>query len=794
MAKARKRRRRSNAETESSGPSAFLGHESEYWRMADALRGSMDAAEYKHVVLGLIFLKYISDAFEEAHAKLEAEVDQGADPEHPDEYRAQSIFWVPPEARWTKLQSQARQPAIGRTVDDAMTAIERDNPALKDVLPKDYARPALDKARLGQVVDLVSNIKVGGAEARATDVLGSVYEYFLEQFALAEGRKGGEFYTPRSVVRLLVEMLEPYQGRVYDPCCGSSGMFVQSMAFIDAHTSGNGNLPAPKLRQAGGGNAREKISIYGQESNYTTWRMARMNLAIRGIEGQIEHGDSFQNDRHPDLRADYILANPPFNVSDWGGDRLRDDKRWEYGVPPVGNANFAWVQHFLHHLAPRGTAGFVLANGSMSSSQSGEGEIRKNLIEADLVDCMVALPGQLFRSTQIPACLWFIARDRPGQPSPGASRHPLPRGEGHYRGGLEFSGLLERAREMRRQATPAEAFAWALFRDRRFLGLKFRCQHQVGSYIVDLYCHEKRLVVELDGPVHDDPKRQPVDANRDADLESLGMTVVRIPNDHLVRHTEEALNEIADALDPSPAGRGAGGEGELRDRRREILFIDARKMGHMVDRTHRDLSPEDIARIADTYHAWRSDSSLPVREGWGEDVAVYRDISGFCKSASLEEIRKHGHVLTPGRYVGAEPQEDDLPAPKPGTYFVYVISCEGGSHYIGHTDNIPRRWKEHVSGKAAEWTRKNRPRYIPHYEEFGSREEAAARERELKTSTGRRWLKRTIAEGRARQAGGEPFEAKMARLTAQWREQQAEAKRLDAAIEANLKRLGFGDD
>ena len=529
MTTARRGRRR----TEGSDDSGVADYRSELWRMADALRGSMDAAEYKHVVLGLIFLKYISDAFEEAHAQLEAEVDQGADPEDPDEYRAQSIFWVPREARWPQLQSHAHQPTIGRAVDDAMAAIERDNSALKDVLPKDYARPALDKTRLGQVVDMVSNIKVGGADARATDVLGSVYEYFLEQFALAEGRKGGEFYTPRSVVRLLVEMLEPYQGRVYDPCCGSSGMFVQSVEFIQAHASGNGN----------GGRARGDISIYGQESNYTTWRMARMNLAIRGIEGQIEHGDSFHNDRHPDLRADYILANPPFNVSDWGGDRLRDDRRWEYGVPPAGNANFAWVQHFLYHLAPRGTAGFVLANGSMSSNQSGEGEIRKNLIEADLVDCIVALPGQLFRSTQIPACLWFLSRGRTN--------------------------------------------------------------------------------------------------------------------------------------------------GEHRDRRGETLFIDARKLGHMIDRTRRDLSPEDIARVADTYHAWRG------KEGLDE----YADVPGFCKSASLEEVRKHGHVLTPGRYVGAEPQPDD----------------------------------------------------------------------------------------------GEPFEEKMARLAAQWREQQAEAKRLDAAIEANLQRLGFGE-
>ena len=509
--------------------------------MADTLRGSMDAAEYKHVVLGLIFLKYISDAFEETHARLEGERAQGADPEDPDEYRAQNIFWVPPEARWTRLKDLARQAAIGQSVDDAMAGIERDNPALKNVLPRDYARPALDKQRLGQLIDLISNIRVGDEDARSRDVLGRVYEYFLSQFASAEGKKGGEFYTPRCVVKLLVEMLQPYQGRVYDPCCGSSGMFVQSVAFIRAHATGNehgGRAP---------GATRADISIYGQESNYTTWRLAKMNLAIRGIEGKIAHGDSFHDDRHPDLKADFILANPPFNVSDWGGERLADDKRWQYGVPPRGNANFAWVQHMVHHLSPNGVAGFVLANGSMSSNQSGEGQIRKSLIEADLVDCMVALPGQLFYSTQIPACLWFIARDRRGQPSPGAS--------------------------------------------------------------------------------------------------------------HRVRASHE------------------------------ILFIDTRKLGHMVDRTHRELTDEDIARIADTYHAWRG--------GDGE----YDDIPGFCKSATLEEIRKHGHVLTPGRYVGAEAQPEDA----------------------------------------------------------------------------------------------EPFEEKMVRLTAQWREQQAEARKLDAAIEENLKRLGFGE-
>lgn len=477
----------------SEATSANVGYEAQLWQMADALRGSMDAAEYKHVVLGLIFLKYISDAFEEQHAKLETDKVQGANPEDPDEYRALNIFWVPPEARWSHLRAQSKQATIGQLVDDAMAGVERDNPALKSVLPKDYARPALDKERLGQLIDKISNIAVGDDASRAKDVLGRVYEYFLSQFASAEGKKGGEFYTPRCVVKLLVEMIEPFHGRVYDPCCGSSGMFVQSVEFIRAHSKGNGN----------GGRAKADISIYGQESNYTTWRLARMNLAIRGIDGQIGHGDTFHNDRHPDLKADFILANPPFNISDWGGERLQGDKRWQHGAPPAGNANFAWVQHIVHHLAPAGVAGFVLANGSMSSNQSGEGEIRKSLIEADLVDCMVALPGQLFYSTQIPACLWFLARDRKN--------------------------------------------------------------------------------------------------------------------------------------------------GRFRDRRGQVLFIDARKLGLMADRTHKELTENDIARIATTFHAWRGE------QGAGD----YADIAGFCKSTPLEEVRKHGHVLTPGRFVGTEVVEND---------------------------------------------------------------------------------------------------------------------------------------
>jgi type I restriction enzyme M protein len=512
-----------------------LGFEAELFKTADKLRGNMEPSDYKHVALGLIFLKYISDAFEARHKALLAEDARAA--EDKDEYLAANVFWVPKEARWSHLQANAKKPSIGTLIDDAMRAIEKDNESLKGVLPKDYARPALNKVMLGELIDLISGIALGEEGSRSKDILGRVYEYFLGQFAGAEGKRGGEFYTPRSVVRVLVEMLEPYSGRIYDPCCGSGGMFVQSEKFVLEHGGRIGD-----------------IAIYGQESNYTTWRLAKMNLAVRGIDSRIFwnnegsfHKDEFAAQRGSDgapMKADYILANPPFNISDWGGDRLREDVRWTFGVPPAGNANYAWLQHIHYHLAPKGTAGVVLANGSMSSSQSGEGEIRKAMVEADVVDCMVALPGQLFYSTQIPACLWFLARNK----------------------------------------------------------------------------------------------------------------------------------------DP---GNG------LRDRRGQVLFIDARKMGVLVDRTRRELTDEEIKKIADTYHAWRGE------EGAGE----YVDMAGFCKSASMEEIRKHGHVLTPGRYVGAADVEDD----------------------------------------------------------------------------------------------GEPFEEKMRRLAAQWRELRAEAVRLDAVIEANLKGLGYGE-
>jgi type I restriction enzyme M protein len=412
MAKAARAKRSSRKAQDDITPqsAANVGFEATLWAAADKLRNNMDAAEYKHVVLGLIFLKYISDSFEEMHAKLvegKGEFD-GANPEDPDEYRAKNVFWVPKPARWPTLQAAARLPEIGKKVDDAMVELEKDNPRLKGVLPKDYARPGLDKQRLGELIDLVGTIGLGDEANRSKDILGRVYEYFLTQFASAEGKNGGQFYTPSCVVRTIVEMLAPYKGRIYDPACGSGGMFVQSEKFVESHGGKIGD-----------------ISIYGQESNHTTRRLAVMNLAIRGIEADFgpENADTFKRDLHKDLKADFVIANPPFNDSDWARDDT--DVRWKHGVPPKGNANYAWVQHFIHHLAPNGLAGFVLANGSMSSNQSGEGEIRQAIVEADLVDCMVALPGQLFYSTPIPACLWFLARNKKHNKKTDRSRHTL---------------------------------------------------------------------------------------------------------------------------------------------------------------------------------------------------------------------------------------------------------------------------------------------------------------------------------------------------------------------------------
>ncbi|MBN2683101.1 MAG: SAM-dependent DNA methyltransferase [Bacteroidales bacterium] len=453
------------------------------WLAADKLRSNMDAAEYKHVVLGLIFLKYISDSFKELFEKLFA--DEYSDAEDKDEYLAENIFYVPVKARWDYLQHErAKQPTIGKDIDDAMDAIEKENASLKGVLPKDYARPSLDKKRLGELVDLIGNIGFREAGHKSKDLLGRVYEYFLGQFADAEGKKGGQFYTPESIVKLLVEMLEPYSGRIYDGCCGSGGMFVQSEKFLDAHGGKIGD-----------------IAVYGQESNPTTHRLCKMNLAIRGIDAKIELGDTFHNDKHKDLKADYILVNPPFNISDWGGEQLQDSPLWRYGVPPTGNANYAWLQLFINKLCPNGTAGIVLANGSMTTNSGNEGEIRKNMIQAGLVDCMVALPSQLFFNTQIPACLWFLARNKTN--------------------------------------------------------------------------------------------------------------------------------------------------GKYRDRSNEILFIDARKLGEMVDRKHKILTDNDIKTISETYHIWRTDKNK------------YEDIAGFCKSASITEVETNNFVLTPGRYVGTEEIEDD---------------------------------------------------------------------------------------------------------------------------------------
>jgi type I restriction enzyme M protein len=387
------------------------------WAAADKLRKNMDAAEYKHVVLGLIFLKYISDSFYDLYYKLKEGKGEyeGADPDDPYEYRAENVFYVPPQARWDYLQSRAKLPTIGKDIDEAMEAVEKDNPSLKGVLPKEYAKEKLDKQSLGGLIDLIGTIALGDSVSKSSDILGQVYEYFLGQFALAEGKKGGQFYTPRSVVQLLVEMLEPYEGRVFDPCCGSGGMFVQSEKFVEAHRDHyNGKSRGiDKLFE-------RVVSIYGQESNQTTWRLCKMNLAIRGIDSTNvlwNSEGSFLNDAHPDLKADFVIANPPFNDSDWSGELLRTDGRWKYGIPPVSNANYAWIQHFLYHLSPKGTAGFVMAKGSLSSKTNGEGEIRKNIIEAGLVDCIVNLPAKLFLNTQIPVCLWFLSREKETDPN-----------------------------------------------------------------------------------------------------------------------------------------------------------------------------------------------------------------------------------------------------------------------------------------------------------------------------------------------------------------------------------------
>jgi len=524
--------------------------EKKLWTAADKLRSTLDAAQYKHAVLGLLFIKYVSDAFDIRRTELMVQFrnpkhDYFLDPddfntdeeyrkeieselEVRDYYTEKNVFWVPALGRWENLQNNSKLPpgtkiqikngktesyeirSVGRLIDDALDAIEKDNPKLKGVLNKQYGRLQIDQAKLGELIDLIATIPFVHESLQAKDILGHVYEYFLGQFALAEGKKGGQFYTPKSIVTLIVEMLQPYQGRVYDPAMGSGGFFVQSEQFIKEHGGKLGN-----------------VSIYGQEYNHTTWQLAAMNMVIRGLDFNFgkEPANSFTNDQHPDLRADYIMANPPFNMKEWDIGVKDDDPRWQYGRPPSGNANFAWLQHMLYHLAPNGSMGLLLANGSMSSNTNTEGDIRKALVENDLVECMVALPGQLFTNTQIPACIWFLTRDKSGsktRPSPPA---PLPGGEEgrQYRGGFGFSGLVKEARELRQKQTPAEAILWELLRDRKLMDLKFRRQHQIGDYIVDFYCHDKRLVIELDGAIHDKEEQRKKDHKRDDYLNAISI-------------------------------------------------------------------------------------------------------------------------------------------------------------------------------------------------------------------------------------------------------------------------------